>query len=421
MVQKIKFIYNKNNNFHIFIYVPAGSIYENDKNRGISHMLEHMVLKHTKQYNEMGLLEEITSLGGSYNAITDRDTTFYYIMTNSDNYKKSCDILHSVVCEPTFYPHELDLERKVVLEEISKRNDNDAALINLSYLTVLDKNNKYAIPIEGYAKTLNNITVKDLVKYFKEHYSDFNILVNCDFKIKDEVEKYVIHKFGPNKEVNFTNIGMIYESLAFNSKLFVIQRSYTQYTTHILFPSFPRSMIKENVILTFIKYFLSSAGLYSILMLELRSKRGLIYSISSMNEVYRYLGVFRFAISTSDKKSDQIINIVLDILHKLKLNGLNNKLLNYYRKGFLNEQKYAFTNTEFITALKGEQLFYDCDIGYDEYAEIIKNITNDDIKDISKRLFDFSKIGILSYGNYSNLNTMKKQITDLVDTYTKLR
>lgn len=421
MVNKINFLYNKNNNFHIFIYVPAGSIYESDKNRGISHLLEHMVLKHTKKYNEIQLLKNITVLGGAYNAVTDKDVTFYYIMTNNDNYKQASDILHSVLCEPVFLQHELDIERKVVLEEIGKRGDNDSQLMNLSYLTILAKDNKYAYPIEGYEKTLNSITISDLTDYYKKHYSDYLVTVNCDIKYKTNIEKYVLHKFGPNKNINFTNIGMLYGSLSFNNLLFVIKRNYKQYTTHMIFPSFPRSMIKENILLTFIKYFLSSSGLYSILMFQLRSKRGLIYSISSMNETYRYLGIFRFVISTSDSNTDQIINIVLDILYKLSINGLSKKVLDYYKKGFLNEQKYAFTNTEFTTALKGESLFYDSDISYNDYIQIIKGITNEDIKDITKKIFDFSKMGILTYGDYSSIKAINNKIIDLVDTYTNIK
>jgi predicted Zn-dependent peptidase len=155
-------------------------------------------------------------------------------------------------------------------------------------------------------------------------------------------------------------------------------------------------------------------------MYQLRTKRGLIYSISSMNEVYRYLGILRFAISTSDKNTDQIINIVLDILHKISSNGLDKNTLNYYRKGFLNEQKYAFTNTEFITSLKGEQLFYDSDVEYQDYINIIKSITNDDIKNISKQVFNFNKVGILTYGKYTNLKSMESKIIDLVDTYINI-
>jgi predicted Zn-dependent peptidase len=420
MVKTINFIYNNNNNFHIIIYVPAGSIYETDKNRGISHLLEHMVLKHTKKYNELQLLKNITELGGEYNAVTDKDVTFYYIMTTNDNYKQATDILHSVLCEPIFFQNELDIERKVVLEEISRRNDSDSDLMNLSYSTILANDNKYAYLIEGCEETLNNVTVKDLKDYYKKHYSDYIVSINCDEKHKSKIEKYILDKFGPIKNINFTNIGMLYGSLSFNNLLFVVKRNYKQYNTHLVFPSFPRSMIKENIILAFMKYCLCSSGLYSILMFELRSKRGLIYGISSLNETYRYLGIFRFIISTSDKDTVKIITIILDILYKLSLNGLTKKKLDYYKNGFINQQKYAFTDTEFISSLIGESLFYESKIDCDDYIKITNEITNDDIKEISKNIFNFSKMGILTYGKYKNIKSIDTEIKDLVTTYINM-
>lgn len=421
-VDKINFIYNKKGVFHIFAYAPAGSIYENDKVRGISHLLEHMLLKHTKQYTEKELLSQITTLGGSYNAVTDRDVTFYYILTHMDNYKKSVDIVHSVMTEPVFKKYELDLERKVVFEEISRRQDNDGNLYNLSYLSVLGIDNPYAQPIEGYTKTLNNVNVEELNTYFKDRYKDVMIFINCDKSQKNEVENYVYSKFGANKPLqNYTEIPVIYKGLNFESKIFVISKKYGQYTTHLMFPSFPRSMIKENIVLNFVKYCLSSSGLYSILMFQLRSKRGLIYSISSINENYRYLGILRIIIQTSDKDTSHILSIVLDILQKLKKNGLTDKLIKYYKQGYLNEQKYAFTNDEYNTIFHSEGLFYGCDMTIDEYLTAIKSITSEDIKEISKKIFDFNKIGIFSYGNYKNADNIEKNIKEMVDSYNALQ
>lgn len=422
MVNRINFIYNKKKVFHIFAYALAGSIYEDDKYRGISHLLEHMVLKHTKKYTEKELLSQITTLGGSYNAVTDRDVTFYYILTHMDNFKKSVDIVHSVMNEPIFQKYEFDLERKVVFEEISRRLDNDGNLYNLSYLSILGINNIYAQPVEGNRKTLNNVTVDDLTNYFKERYKNIMIFVNCDIHSKDEVEKYLFHKFGNNKPLqNFNEIPIIYKGLDFASRIIVVPKKYGQYTTHIMFPSFPRSMIKENIILNFIKYCLSSSGLYSILMFQLRAKRGLIYSISSINETYRYLGLLRIVIQTSDKDTCHILSIVLNILQKLKNNGLSDKLIKYYKIGYLNEQKYAFTSDEFNTIFHSEGLFYGCDISMDDYLQSIKSISADDIKEIASKILDFNKIGIFTYGNYKQANSIEKSIKDMVDSYCALQ
>ena len=415
MPKKINFIKNNNGLFHIYVHVPAGSIYEEEKTRGISHLLEHMLLKHTKKFTEKKILEEMTLLGGSYNATTDRDVTFYYIMTTINNYKKSIDLMHSFIVEPIFEQYELDMERKIVLEEIIKNKDVDSDLYNLSYLTVLTDDNKYAQPVEGYEKTLNNITVKDLHDYHSKRYKKYSVFINCDSKIYQDVEKYVYSKFKKNESVNFNEV--IYNSLNFQSNLFIVKRDYSQYSTHIIFPSFPRSMKKENIILNFLKYCLVSSGLYSILYYQLRSRRGLIYNITSINECYRYLGILRLIIGTSNKNTDYIIGIVLNVLTKLKKEGLSEKDLKYYKRSFMNQQKYALTDDVYKTIMYAESYFYGSSYNDEEYFEIIKNMTNEDIKSISKLLFDFNKFGILSYGNYKNSKTMQNRIIDIVDTY----
>jgi zinc protease len=421
MPQKINFLFNKKRVFHIFAYVPAGSIYEEDSKRGISHLLEHMVLKHTKDYTEKKLLEEITSLGGTYNAVTDRDVTFYYIMTHIDNHKKCMDIIQNVLLYPVFKPYELDMERKVVLEEISRRTDNDSDLYNLSYLTVLSPKNKYVKPVEGYERTLNKITVNDLQNYFNERYKDVTFVINCDERYKSEVERYAFSKFGPNKTMQFNDISTMYGTLEFTSALVVLNRGYQQYTTQLLFPSFPRGLVKENIVLSFVKYCLVSSGLYSILTYQLRSKRGLIYSVSSLNETYRYLGIMRIVIGTSDRNTDHICSLVFDILHKLKTKGLTQRMLNYFKRGFINEQKYALTSDDFKTVLHGESLFYDSDVSNEEYINLVKSIDNDDIKEVSRKVFDFNKIGILTYGNYPHQKSTEQKITDMLRTYIAIQ
>jgi predicted Zn-dependent peptidase len=400
------------------VYVPAGSIYEDDKTRGISHLLEHMVLKHTKKYTEKQLLAEITSIGGKYNAVTDRDVTFYFIMSHIDNFKKCVDILQSAVQEPVFTEQELDVERKVVLEEIKKRQDNDADLYNLSYFTVLAPDNKYVMPVEGYEKTLNNITVNDLNAYFKSKYQNIMIMINCDSRKRQHVEKYVLQKFGPQKLVDNDAIREMYGSIGYRSSIIIASRKYSQFSVQLLFPSFPRAMTKEVIVLEFIRYCLVSAGLYSILMYELRSKRGLVYGISSINENYRYIGIFRISLSTSYSKIDHILSLIMNVLTDLKNKGLSAKILEYYRKGYINEQKYALTSNEFKTMLYGETLFYgNTPLNDKEYIHTIRNITNDDIKEVATNVFDYNKMGILAYGDFHNKKRLQQQLLDVIDSY----
>jgi predicted Zn-dependent peptidase len=422
MTSKFNFINNSKNLFHIVAYVPAGSIYEKEKKGGLSHLLEHMILKHTKQYTEIELLKEMSNMGGNYNAVTDRDVTYYYIMTHVENYKKCIDLFKSFMKEPVFTQKELDVERKVVIEEYKKRLDNDGDLFNLSYYTILGPDNKYLKSVDGTIEELEKITLSDLRSYFTERYKEIIYIINCDKKYQSDITRYVLKKLGPNKIVDFNNIKELYDgTLSFKSNLFIMTQPSSQYITTLLFPAFPKHMVKENIILDFIKYTLVSSGLYSILTYQLRSKRGIIYSVACWLEVFRYIGLIRFIIRTSNKNTEHVLSIIFDILNKMKRTGIKKSSFDYFKKGFLNELKYNFTNDNYKTMFFGESLFYGVDISEEQYLTIVNKITNDDIKNIANIVFDFTKIGVLTYGEYKNKTAMEKLITEQVGSYIMLQ
>jgi predicted Zn-dependent peptidase len=420
MPNSLNFITNTKKIFHIIVYFPAGSIYEDEKTRGISHLLEHMMMKHTKKFTEMELLKEGTAIGGNWNAETDRDLTCYYMMTHMDNYKKCIDIMHSCTREPVFTEYEFNIELKVVIEELNKNIDRHSDMDNLSYLSVLSQSNPYSKPIEGYVKTLNSITIDDLHAYMKRRYKQEMVFINCEGGAKKkEVEKYVEKLFGKSKRIDFNEEPMkkqVEGSKKSQGDIYVISKPLKQCQVQILFPTYPRHMTRENLLIEFIKFCLVECGLYSILMTELRTKRGLVYGVQSQNETYRYMGVFRINISTSSKDADYIIGLVLDELMKICKNGFSPKMLAYFKKSFINARKYFMTNEVHRSIVIGETLFYGKEL---QKLDIMKSITNTDIIKIANDIFDLKAMGILAYGDYKDSEERGK-INNLVLTYKNM-
>lgn len=421
MPSSLNFITNTKKIFHIIVYFPAGSIYEDEKTRGISHLLEHMMMKHTKKFTEMELLKEGTAIGGNWNAQTDRDLTCYYMMTHMDNYKKCIDIMHSCTREPVFTKYELDIERKVVIEEFNKNIDRHSDMDNLCYHTVFTKHNPYVRPIEGYVKTLNSITVDDLHAYVKRRYTQEMVFINCEGgATKRKVEQYATKLFGKSKMIDFNEENMKKEvegSKKAQGEIYVVSKPLKQCNVLFLFPTYPRHMGKENLIVEFIKYCLVESGLYSILMNELRTKRGLVYGVQSLNETYRYLGILSFSISTSSKEADYIIGLVLEELLKVRRNGFSPKTLAYFKKSFLNARKYYMTNEIHRSFVIGESLFYGKNL---DHLEIIQSFSNADIIKVANDVFNLQTMGILTYGNYKDVEEVADKIDNLVSTYKNM-
>ena len=62
----------------VAIFVPVGSRHEDERNAGLSHLLEHLVFKGTRGYPEAGSLSQVVEgVGGNVNASTDRELTVY--------------------------------------------------------------------------------------------------------------------------------------------------------------------------------------------------------------------------------------------------------------------------------------------------------------------------------------------------------
>ena len=59
------------------LFVRAGSAYENDKNNGISHFIEHMLFKGTEKRTAFQIAEDMDAIGAVINAFTGKEFTCY--------------------------------------------------------------------------------------------------------------------------------------------------------------------------------------------------------------------------------------------------------------------------------------------------------------------------------------------------------
>jgi predicted Zn-dependent peptidase len=424
-INRINYLYNKSNVFILTIYIPCGSIYENygtyknKKFEGLSHFIEHLLFKHTENFTGKEILQEFTRIGGYYNASTDKDQTMFYVKTLTESYKTAIDLLYDIVVKPVFLEEDVKTERRVVLEELAQSKDDlGDALFQDSTYTLLSKNNLYSSSVIGKSTHLRGVKVDDIIQYYKKHYKDIMVVVNCDKKYKKEIQNYVSLKFGKNDTISFYNPKMHKESNKFNtleSDRFCLAINDTyQYSTSILFPSYEYCDSKKNTILNFVKYCLTDAGLYSLLSYEIREKRGLVYSIRMSNERMRYVGLLRITFSTSNKDIVNILGVVLDVLDNIKRFGLSKDDLKYFKDSYKSNMMYKFTNEEYRASWYGDNLFYGTKQTQKDLLDEITKISNNDIKKIARDVFQYNKMGFYSNGNYDNETELYKSLQDVV-------
>ena len=100
------------------VFVKTGSKDENDKEEGISHVLEHMIFKGTPTRNCLEISEEVDYLGSSINAYTSKEQTVFHISALTDFLGKSLEVFFDIVTNSIIDEKELEKEKDVIIEEI---------------------------------------------------------------------------------------------------------------------------------------------------------------------------------------------------------------------------------------------------------------------------------------------------------------
>lgn len=421
----------------ITVYVPCGSIYEHyGSNRrkniaGVSHFLEHLLFKHTESYSGADILKEFTRIGGYYNASTDKDQTMFYVKTLTENYMVATDLLYDIVVKPVFLDDDINDERKVVLEELAQSLDDFSdALYDESTSTLIPTKNVYYPSVIGKKTHLQAMKMDDIVAYYKRYYGKYMVVVNCDKRHFKEVSTYIQEKFGANvadegkRNVTFDDVRMLQMSQVYQSpaKMIRIEINDTfQYNTAILFPSFKYREADKHLLLNFVKFCLTDAGLYSILSYEIREKRGLVYSIKMSNERMRYIGILRVTFATSNKDIVTILEMIMSVLHDLRTQGLSRAKLSYFKESYRNHMMYKFTNEEYRASWYGDNLFYGSTQTERDLFNGINKIRNEDIKRICQEVFNFNRMGVYTNGNYDEEQTLAQKLKTKIDYWSSLK
>ena len=84
------------------VWVGAGCRHEREDEQGISHFLEHMAFKGTKNRTARQIAEEIEAVGGDLNAATSIETTAYYARVLRNDVPLALDVLSDILTAPSF-------------------------------------------------------------------------------------------------------------------------------------------------------------------------------------------------------------------------------------------------------------------------------------------------------------------------------
>ena len=152
------------------LFVSSGSRHETSGFEGISHFIEHMLFKGTRQRSALRISQAIEGRGGSFNAFTGEEGTCFYARVPADAMSTAVRIIGEMYTSAAIPDAEFDRERLVVLEEIKMYDDEPDSVAGENLSRLLFPDNALGLPIAGSAESLMAMTPDTLRSYLRRAY-----------------------------------------------------------------------------------------------------------------------------------------------------------------------------------------------------------------------------------------------------------
>jgi len=155
----------------VLVLVSTGSEYETKEINGISHFLEHLCFKGTKNRPTSNLIaEELDALGAEYNAFTGSEVTGYYAKVANKNFEKILDVVSDLYLNPIVDQNEMNKERGVIIEEINMYEDLPMEKVRENFGSLLYGDQPAGWSIAGTKDVIQKLDRDDILSYRNKHY-----------------------------------------------------------------------------------------------------------------------------------------------------------------------------------------------------------------------------------------------------------
>jgi len=149
----------------------VGSASEELNEKGLAHLLEHMIFKGTPSLPEGAVSKLAARYGAKFNAFTWFDMTSYFFEVDSNNWKPFIPLLADCMQNVLLDEQHLASEVKAVIQELRMRNDNPGvALFDTLFGSMFTPEHPYFYPLIGYKKDLGDMTAERLRAFYKKYY-----------------------------------------------------------------------------------------------------------------------------------------------------------------------------------------------------------------------------------------------------------
>src|SRR5216117_2204882 len=392
----------------IGIWIKTGSRDEDLQWNGISHFIEHMVFKGTKNRSAEEIARQVDSIGGNIDAFTAKECVSFSMKVLDEHLPIALDVLSDLVLNPVFDDQDITRERGVILEEIKMDEDNPDYLVHEIFTQNFWKDHPLGKPILGTKDTVKRFEREPVLDFYKQRFAPGNLIICAAGHLQHEQFVDLVRKhFGDMKPMSngfYSSQPKVVSRIILRNK-----KSLEQVQLCMGVPSHPIAHEKRHA--SYILNTLLGGGMSSRLFQNIRERQGLAYAVFSELNPYRDTGCLSIYAGTSAEAARKVVESILKEFRQLKQELVPEDELRRAKDHLKGSLMLSLESTSSrMSNLARQEMYFGRFFTMDELLESIESVTAEDVQRIAQTFFDSKQIALTILGNLENFKIGREDL-----------
>jgi len=387
----------------IKIVFHAGSARDGDK-FGLASITNSLLNQSTGKLSADDIADQLDSVGAQYYASVDRDAAEVSLRSLSDKkyLQPALKTFAAIVSDPTFPNKAFYREQKLAVATIKQKQQSPVYIANNAFFKALYGDHPYSHPVLGTIKTVNDLSSKDVKRFYKKYY----VAANAIIAIVGDVSVSDAHSIAEQITANLSK-GREAPAL---SKAKSVDDSITK---KIQFPSTQTTILigqlginrqSPNYFPLYVgNYILGGGMLVSRLFEHVREQQGLVYGIYSFFNPLPALGPFQIQLQTRNNKAKDALQITNQVVDSFIADGPDNPELTAAKQNIVGGFPLQFASNSSIADKLLNLGFYHLPLDYyDTFSDKVSAVTMMQVQQAFKQQIDPNKMITIMVGDFSH-------------------